>query len=257
MEYYSDLSRKIGVAVDLTTNLIEGVLSSFMAVALTELYLAIRRQIRDRPLRRILGHADRVAMITPEFPSKVGDRVGSLMATHDSIALAHLLEACARVNVSSTLASASRLPEDLPGTTIAIGGPVSNPITLFHLKKYCGNLQAIAEEGYTEGFEIHGKERFVEDSDTTWAFIARLDTPVTTRAGTVILVWGATAHATATAAYYLSNNTRSLPWQSGNFFVALSTDRKLGYRSVQRNPTDISSLVFTKPDLVSRCNSVE
>lgn len=230
--------------MDLTKNLIEGVLSSFIAVALTELYLAIRRQIRDRPLQRILGRANRIAIITPEFPSGTGDRVGSLMATHDSIALAHLLEACARAKKSSVLVSASRLPEDLPDVTISIGGPFSNPITSFYLKKYCSNLQAIVKESYSEGFEVDGKERFVEDSDTTWSFIVRLDTSITARAGTVILAWGATAHATATAAYYLSNNTENLPWQSGSFFVALSVDRKLGYRSVQRNPTDISSQVF-------------
>jgi hypothetical protein len=234
--------------VDVTINLIEGVVSSFVAVALIELYLAIRNRIRDRPLRSLLHFADRITVITPEYPKEVGDRVGSLMATHDSIALAHLLEVCTRVNASSVLVSASRLPEDLPSVAISIGGPVSNPITAFYLRKYCGNLQPIATEGYTEGFEIPGAERFREDADTTWAFIARLDASMTGRSGVVILTWGATAHATATAAFYLANNAPMLPWRNKNFFVALAVDRKLGYRSVQRKPVDISALMFPDAD---------
>jgi hypothetical protein len=226
-------------------NLIEGVVSSFLAVALTESYLATRKHLRDRPLRSLLGNSSRVAIIIPELPKLGDDRSGPLMATHDSIALSHLLEVCRKVNISSILTAASRLPEDLPNVMLSIGGPVSNPVTKFHLQKYCSNFQPIAQDSYTPGFKIHGTERFSEDLDTTWAFIVRLDSSITNRFGTLILVWGATAHATAAAAYYFANNARALPWKRKNFFVALSADRKLGYRSVQRIPVDVTSQVFT------------
>jgi hypothetical protein len=245
--------------VGITINLIEGVLSSFIAVALIELYLAARKRIRDYPLRKILDRPDRIGLITPEFSIEVRerDRIGPLMATHDAIALAHLLEACRKANASSALFSVSQLAEDLPRVTIAIGGPVSNAITSLHLRKYCVNFQPISKTGYTEGFEIQGSEgrggrpavpvvRFSEDLETTWSFIIRLGGSMTGRSGTMILVWGATAHATATAAYYLVNNAKNLPWKKDNFFAALSADRKLGYRSVQRNPIDVSSQVFSK-----------
>lgn len=232
--------------MDIMLNLAEGVVSSFLAVALIELYLTSRNRLRDRPLRSLLGHSDQAAIIIPELPKGGGERTGTLMATHDAIALAHLLDVCRKVNTSSVLAAASRLPEDLPSLTMSIGGPFSNPLTDFYLQKYCSNFRPIVEKSYTEGFEIQGVERFGEDSDTTWSFIVRLDSCVTGRFGTVLLMWGATAHATATAAYYFANNPQMLPWRHKNFFVALSADRKLGYRSVQRKPMDVSSQIFPK-----------
>jgi hypothetical protein len=236
--------------VDVIISLVEGVVASFLAVALTELYLSVRKRIRHRPLRSILNHANRIAIITPEFSKEQDEPVGSLMATYDAIALAHALEICTRVNASSVLASVSRLPDDLPTAAIAIGGPYSNEVTSFYLRKYCGNFQKIEKSGYKEGYEVKGAEhcRFGEDSDTTWSFIVKLDPSMTDRSSTVILAWGVTAHATATAAYYLANKTQMLPWRNDNFFVALAADRKLGYKSVQRNPIDVSGQAFQKLD---------
>jgi len=230
--------------MDIMLNLAEGVVSSFLAVALIELYLAMRNRLRDRPLRSLFGYSNRAAIIIPELPRGGGRRTGTIMATHDAIALAHLLDACNKVNATSVLAAASRLPVDLPSLAMLIGGPVSNPLTSFYLQKYCSNFQPIAKENYDQGFEVRGVERFNETSDTTWSFIVRLDSSMTDRAGTVILLWGATAHATATAAYYFVNNSRMLPWRDKNFFVALSADMKLGYRSVQRKPIDVSGQIF-------------
>jgi hypothetical protein len=230
--------------MDIMLNLVEGVVSSFLAIALTELYLMMRKRLRNRPLRSLLGYSDRVAVIIPELPRGGGGRTGTIMATHDAIALAHLLDACNRVNTTTVLAAASQLPVDLPSLTMLIGGPVSNPLASFYLQKYCSNFRPITEDNYDRGFEVPGAGRFDETSDTTWSYIIRLDSSMTDRAGTVILLWGATAHATATAAYYFVTNSRLLPWRDRNFFVALSVDRKLGYRSVQRSPIDVSGQIF-------------
>ncbi|MPZ60523.1 MAG: hypothetical protein GEU93_04340 [Propionibacteriales bacterium] len=225
--------------MEITTNLVAGVASSLLAVVLIELYLVSKRRFRDRPVRALLNNADRIGIITPEYPSDVDERVGSLIATYDSVALAHLLEVCTRVKASSVLASPSRMPENLPAMSIVIGGPVSNPIARFYLETYCRGFRSV-----DSGFEVPGREPFLEDSTTSWAFLVRLDGSVTTRSGAVLLVWGITAQATAAAGYFLANKPNDLPWRDENFFVALAVDTKLGYTSVQATPTNVGVEVF-------------
>lgn len=231
--------------MSLTFNLIGGIISSLIAVALVETYRIIRKKTTLRPLRQMLANPQRVGIAMPDFPLYVDNRTGSLLALHDAFALAHVLETCSKIGAETVIASTSALPEDLPEVLICIGGPYSNETTRTQLASYCPGFQRIDSSTYNAGF-ASGNEIFQEDADNSWAFVARLSIEVTGREGEVILLWGASALATATAAYYFSEHAKRLT-KVGNrsIFVALNVNPHLGYRSVPANPIDVTSSAFT------------
>ena len=168
-----------------------------------------------------------------------------MLALHEAFALAHVLEACSKIGAETVMTSASALPEDLPQVLICIGGPYSNGTTKAHLAQYCAGFHGIDKDTYDVGFSS-GNQTFQESGEVSWAFIARLSTDVTRREGAIVLLWGATALATATAAYYFAEKARRL-WSvgHGSIFVALNVNPHLGYRSVPAEPIDITSSAFT------------
>jgi len=224
----------------LTSSLIGGVISSLIAVAIVEIYRVARKKATLRSLRQLLSNARRVGIAMPDFPLVVDDRTGSLLSLHDAIALAHVLEASARIGAETVITSTSSLPDDLPRVLICIGGPYSNETTKTQLASYCPGFHSIGNS-YTQGFASGGR-KFLEDEDNSWAYIARLSIDVTEREGEIILLWGSTALATATAAYYFAKESKKLTdIGHSSIFVALSVNRHLGYRSIPAKPVDITS----------------
>lgn len=226
--------------VNITANLIGGVVSSLLAVLLIELYRIAGERSRHRALRKMLNNSRHSAVIIPNFSSSGDDRTGALMAVYDAFALAHVLESCNRIRTVTLPISAGRLPEDMPGDLISVGGPVSNPVTAAYLRNYCAGISSILPDSYSAGFKCGGT-MFEETKETTWAFIVRLSPRVTGRSGGALLLWGATAVATASAAYYLSRHANKLPWAGdAGVFAAIKVNQGLGYRSVLTRPVDIS-----------------
>jgi len=232
--------------MDLTTTLAAGIISSLLAVALIEGYGFLRRRLAQRPLRQLLGSPRRVGIAVPDFPIRVSDRTGSLMALHDSLALAHVLEVCSRINAATVIASTSNRPNDLPREIIAIGGPVSNMTTKLHLSRYCPGFSAIEVDNYDPGFSA-SDQRFEESDDTTWGFIVRLGPEVTGRDGDVLLLWGATALATVAAAFYFATKPQDLTnIGTASIFVALNVSRHLGYRALPAQIVDVTARAFRR-----------
>jgi hypothetical protein len=227
--------------VDLATNLVGGIVSSLIAVALVEAYSLVRKALTQRPLKILLGRASRVGIAVPDIPIEVNERTSSIIALHDSFALAHLLEACGKIRAQTVVASTSRLPDDLPKTLISVGRPYSNPTTRAHLTRHCqGFLNEETEDGIHR-YQI-GSEILEESADTTWGFIVRLDSEVTQREGDLLLIWGASALGTAAAAYYFAVRPEVLVQISrASLFVAINVNPRLGYRAVPTSVLDLTA----------------
>lgn len=229
--------------MDLTANLIAGIVSSLLAVVLIEVYRLVRRRSDQRPLRKLLDHSRDILIIAPSYPVKVDEPTRSVLSIHDVYALTHVTEACRRIGATTRLTSSAQLPDDFSNEfVVAVAGPYSNEKTKLYLDSYCANFQTVEPGRYSPGFKCSEREFFEDDGrGITWAYIVRLDPDVTGQKTTIILVWGTTALATASAAYYFAEHTRELAkFNKRSFFVALRINRNLGYRCVPTAPIDIS-----------------
>lgn len=227
----------------LTENLIAGIVSSLLAVVLIEVYRLIRRRSDQRPLRKMLDCSRDIVIIAPNYPVRVDKPTRSVLSIHDVYALTHVTEACRRICATTRLVSSAQLPDDFSNEiVVAVAGPYSNEMTKLYLDSYCVNFQTIEPGRYTPGFKCSACEFSEGDGNgITWAYIVRLDPDVTGQKTTVILVWGTTALATASAAYYFAEHSRDLAkLNKKSFFVALQINGKLGYRCVPTMPIDIS-----------------
>ncbi|MGH3935351.1 MAG: hypothetical protein ACRDS1_10320 [Pseudonocardiaceae bacterium] len=221
-------------------------MSSLLAVVIIEVYRLARRWGDQRPLRKMLDSSKDIVIIVPSYPVKIDKPTRSVLSIHDVYALTHVTEACRRIGATTRLVSSAQLPDDFSNEFIvAVAGPYSNEKTKLYLNSYCATFQTIESDRYTRGFKCSERE-FSEDDGRgiTWAYIVRLDPDVTGQKTTMILVWGTTALATASAAYYFAEHTRELMKFNKSFFVALRINRNLGYRCVPTTPINISEVAI-------------
>jgi hypothetical protein len=128
-------------------SLLNGVISSILAVLIIEGYLALRRMASRRALRAVLGLSTKRRALVMSGLTKTRLAPTEIVGVYDALGLAHLLEMCRRVGSTPSVIPQSRIPVDLPKDIIAIGGSLSNPVTAFHLARSCPGFQPCYEEG--------------------------------------------------------------------------------------------------------------
>ena len=81
------------------------------------------------------------------------------------------------------------------------------------------------------------------------AFIVRLSPKTTGRGAPVLLLFGIEMIGTAAAAYYCTERAKALhrKHRSGDFFVAIQVDPRLGFRSLPLQHLDLTRVAFTTP----------
>ena len=117
------------------------------------------------------------------------------------------------------------------------------------MQRYCPGF--VTRGGKEEGgsyrttyYEAGGKE-FIDGNNEGWGFIVKLSPAYTGLSGTVLLLWGHGRIGTAAAAFFASQYASKLSKLNQDaFFVAVPVSKKLGYKSVQLTPIDISTSVF-------------
>ncbi len=236
--------------MSLTSNLVAGIISSLIAVMLVEIYQLTRKTLVHRPLRKVFCSSKRRVILVPKFPLKQGE--GSkqdLLATHDEIALAHILSVLNKFEIIADVLSSERLPDEIPADLICIGGPSGNSATAFFMQRYCPGFATRGDEkeggSYRTTYYEAGGKSFIDGNHDCWGFIVKLSPAYTGLSGTVLLFWGFSRIGTAAAAFFASQHASRLrKLNQDAFFVAVLANRKLGYRSVQLTPIDISTSVF-------------
>jgi hypothetical protein len=239
--------------LSLTSNLAAGVISSLIAVLLVEIYRLSRKVLTHRPLRRVFGPSDkRRAVVVPKFPHTRydGSRFG-LLATHDAIALAHILAVLNKFGIPADVLSSGLLPDEVPDDIVCIGGPDGNLVTEFYMRRYCPGFVIHGDKTEDGGYNFESSEcgdrNFIDENDDCWAFIVKLSPAHAGLPGTILLLWGHEDIGTATAAFFVSHHASKLSGFSKDaFFVALLANSRLGYRSVQLTPIDLSEKAFQK-----------
>jgi hypothetical protein len=232
--------------MSLTISLLAGILSSIVAVIIIELYRQIRKRYDHRVIRRITGFADSTCtIIVPAFPIESPSTTG-LISVSDAIALAYVLEICSMVKCKANVMSMMHIEDNsLASSIISIGGPSGNEVTGSLLKNYCPGFHVRNSSDYSNTYYECGDERFTRDTDTSIAFIVRLASQHTQLPGTVLLLWGHFGIDTNAAAFFLREYPTVLAGlQRDSFFVALSLNLSLGYRSVSKSIIDLSNNAF-------------
>jgi hypothetical protein len=227
--------------------LVAGVVSSVLAVLLVEVYLWLRRRLRQRSLRWLLG-TETCAVVTPVAP--LSEHPAGLLTTYDAIGLAHVLEACNRVGAVPVITRSGESAENAPLDVIAIGGPAANKVSATFLKSYCPGFEIL--EDPTTGSVAYrcGIRTFEHSADEVFAFLVRLAPKETGLPGTALLAWGHSSLATASAGYYVARYASALrKVNKGSFFVAISVRPGLGYRSFDTRPIDLSAAAFAPPKI--------
>jgi hypothetical protein len=223
-----------------TRDLVSGVISSLLVVLFVEGYLRLRRHYHRRSLREALGNPRSATVVASAFPVKSGPSTISLMATHDSYAMAHLLAAFYAIGVKPSVLSVAALPDGLDDDIVCIGGPAVNRLTKSHLSAFC--------PGFDWAGDVMrcGSHEFAESEDRSWGFLVRLAPRQTGRLHMTTLVWGIGALGTSGAAYFLAEIHRSLPRVAGteSFFVAVPIQRAVGYQGVSTATIDLSADVW-------------
>jgi hypothetical protein len=237
----------------LTANLVAGIISSLFAVMLVEMYQLTRKSLTQRPLRKVFGSSGRRAILVPKFPGSGPD---NLLDTHDAIGLAHILSVLNRFRIDADVLSSERVPDEIPANLICIGGWSGNSTTAFFMQRYCPGFvtRGDKKEGgsYRTTYYEAGGKTFIDGDDDRWGFIVKLSPAYTGLSGTVLLLWGHDGIGTAAAAFFASQYASKLSKLNQDaFFVSILANKKLGYRSVQLTPIDISTDVFD-PSKVSR-----
>jgi len=238
--------------LSLTGNLAAGVISSLIAIVLVEIYQLMRKDLVQRPLRKVFGSSGRRAVLVPKFPGSGPD----LLDTHDAIALAHVLSVLNKFRISADVLSSEHVPDQIPADLICIGGWSGNSATAFFMQRYCPGFSTRGDnkEGgshRTTYYEAGGKV-FIDEDDDRWGFIVKLSPAHTGLSGTVLLLWGHDRIGTAAAAFFATQYASKLSKLNQDaFFVAVRSNAKLGYRNVQLAPIDISTSVFAPSKVVS------
>jgi hypothetical protein len=231
--------------MSLTISLLAGILSSIIAVTIIELYRQIRKRYDHRVIRRVTGFADSTCtIIVPAFPVESPVATG-LISVPDAIALAYVLETCSIVKCKANVMSMKRIEDNLASSIVTIGGPSGNEITGSLLRNYCPGFHVRNSNDFESTYYECGDERFTNDTDTAIAFIVKLASQHTQLPGTALLLWGHFGIGTNAAAFFLKEYSTILAsLQRESFFVALSLNLSLGYRSVSKSIIDLSDNAF-------------
>ncbi len=231
--------------MNLAISLLAGVLSSIVAVLIVELYRHSREKYYLRTIRKLLDFTDSLCtIIAPAFPLESPSRSG-LITIHDATAIAYVLETCSLIKCQATVMASKRIERDLAQNLVAIGGPWGNSVVAYFLRKYCGRFTVRNLEDFQNAYSECADRRFSDDEDTAYAFIIKLGPERTRLPGSVLLLWGHHAEGTSAAAYFLRQYPKTLSkLRAESFFVVLSLNRALGYRSVSTNVLDISDDAF-------------
>jgi hypothetical protein len=233
-------------------NFAGGVVSSLVAVALVETYLRLRRVREQRALARALGFRRSTCSIVP---TRYDREPGSppLTGARDAVALAYVLNACHAVRTEPVVEWDDPMDGLFKANLVSIGSWSGNQLTASLMRQYCpGFVTHNAAAEHTDFASIHyscGPHVFASDADVTHAFIVRLTTEKTGIPGSVTLLWGHYGVGTIAAAHVLTGTPELLtPFLArGSFAVALTANRKLGYRAVSRNLIDLTDHAFTAP----------
>ncbi len=232
--------------VNLAISLLAGVLSSIVAVLIVELYRRGREKYDHRPIRELLDFTgSRCTIIAPAFPLESLSRSG-LITIHDATAIAYTLEACSLIKCQAEVMASRRMDRDLAQNIVAIGGPWGNSVVAYFLRKYCGRFIIRNLEDFQSAYSECADQQFSDNEDTAYAFIIKLGPELTQLPGSVLLLWGHHGEGTSAAAYFLRQYPKTLSkLGKESFFVVISLNRALGYRSVSANVLDISDHAFS------------
>ena len=231
--------------MNLAISLLAGVLSSIVAVLIVELYRRGREKYYHQAIRMVLDFTgSRCTIIAPAFPLESPSRSG-LITIHDATAIAYILEACSLIKCQAEVMASKRMDRDLAQNLVAIGGPWGNSVVAHFLRKYCARFIVRNLEDFQNAYSECTDRQFSDDEDTAYAFIVKLGPERTQLPGSVLLIWGHHGEGTSAAAYFLRQYPKTLSkLGKESFFVVISLNRALGYRSVSANILDISDDVF-------------
>jgi hypothetical protein len=234
-----------------------GILSGLLTIIVVEGYLRARRLFDKRRLRLVLGLSVGECAIAcsslsglPEpVVAELGIRETTTLGVVEALGLAHLLEMCRRVDAKVNLFPSDQVPVDLGSDLISVGGPVSNPITSFHLNSFCPGFQPYYGDDSVvfpwgkmpDGWLCNG-QRFRDSEDEVVGFLVKLTPHITGRPSVVHLAFGRSSTGTAAAAYYLASYYKQIyqTYKSSAYFLALRASRVMGYRSVPLQTADLT-----------------
>ena len=241
--------------MNLLISVLAGILSSIIAVIIIELYRRTRKKYVHRTMRTVMQFVGSgCTIIVPAFPIKLPIRT-SLISTEDAIALAYVLEVCSTLNYKADVMSSRRIENNLSSNIIPIGGPSGNDTTGTLLRNYCPGFHIHNADDFNNIYYECGNQRFDNDADHAVAFVIRLTPQLTQLSGTILLLWGHYGIGTSAAAYFVKEYPEVLAaLRSESFFIVLSLNRSLGYRSVSKSITDVSYYAFNKQNPSSQAN---
>jgi hypothetical protein len=230
--------------MSLLISLLAGVLSSIIAVIIVQSYYQTRKNYVHRILRKATRFvSSSCTVIVPAFPIEPARR--SLISIADAIALAYVLEVCSTLKIKTDVMSTKRIESNLAADIVAIGGPSGNGTTEALLRTYCPGFRIHNAEDFSNSYYECGDHQFHNDADHSTAFIVRLASEHTQLPGTIFLLWGHHGVETTASAYFLREYPEILAsLQKTSFFVALTLNRSLGYRSASKNLIDLSDYAF-------------
>jgi hypothetical protein len=232
-------------------NVVGGVISGFIVIAIVEAWWWCRRRLDWRPLARILGKSKRVGIVSPSFPTTRGrDGMGHL-TEDNAYAIAYVIEACERVDASVEVTPFERMPPGFPADVVAIGGYRANGVTAYWLREKCPGFvieKPPAGSGGPPRFRC-GAHTFQDTEDDAWAFcvkIAREDA-----AGrNVVLLWGEFSIGTTAAAYTFQKRTELIDDRHGSsFFIALRVPKQQGFTTQPVERVDVTLAAFAASDI--------
>ena len=176
-----------------------------------------------------------------------------ITGAYSAVGTAHMLELCRSIGTVSEIAFHNSIPPDLPPNLIAVGGPLGNSVTKFHLDRSCPGFQPYYDEDsfvYPDGRVPAGwdcgGQRFQNSDDEVVGFVVKLTSMLTRHNGVVHLVFGKSDIGTAAAAYYLSEYTRDIyvGHRDRPYFLAIKVSRVMGYRSISSEVVDLTGPAF-------------
>jgi len=236
--------------VEIALNLVGGIISSILAVFVVEAYRLMRTRYDHRALRQVTQFSEsRCAIIAPTFPVEATElpRPTGLLTLSDATALAYVLDVCSTIKCQTTVVSHKRIESDIGSGIICIGGSFGNDATKSMLNTYCAGFHIHSEGGFRATYYQCGEHRFGADPENAYAFVVKLSSGYTGLPGNVILLWGHYGVATTAAAYFLVRDAKALAaLKKESFFVALSLNLSLGYRSISTSMVDLSDVALIR-----------
>lgn len=236
------------------SSVLSGVISSIIAIALVEAYLAAKSWSTRRKLKRLLALEGLATLIVA--PLKHQDLSAHAISYRDAYAFSHIFELCHRVGVDATLVPFHRMSDIATERNyISVGGPLSNRFTQEYLTRYVRRFRLITQEQavtsseppprdgsrYVTGLAFGAVELLATESEEHGILIKLTPTELD-QERTVHLVFGYSGHGTGAAAYYLSKYYAQLWSAFGDraYCIAIKCYRKEGYRNMARTFVDLT-----------------